>query len=304
MRPFTSESPGSKTLQGKLLDLGPDRIVAMDAGGVDLQVLSLSSAGFEKIPSDVATGIARGANSELAEAVKRHPTRFAGFGSVNLQDPAGAAKELERCIEHLHFHGALLHGHNGGAFLDDSRFLPIWEAAAALGIPVYLHPAPPPQAVFDTYYRGLPGECGQALSIAGWGWHVELGLHVLRLILSGLFDRFPEQQVIIGHMGEDLPFSLVRAATVLGPVAKHLKRTISEYFHDNIHVTSSGYFSQPPFLCALQVVGIDRLMYSIDYPFSSNMAGRAFLDSLSLSSRDMAKFTAGNAQRLLKLPTD
>ena len=268
----------------------------------DLQVLSLSSAGFEKISSDVATGIAHGANSELAEAVKRRPARFAGFASVNLQDPAGAAMELERCIKHLHLHGALLHGHNGGAFLDDSRFLPIWEAAAALGIPVYLHPAPPPQAIFDTYYRGLPGECGQALSIAGWGWHVELGLHVLRLILSGLFDRFPEQQVIIGHMGEDLPFSLVRAATVLGPTAKHLKRTIQEYFHDNIHVTSSGYFSQPPFLCALQVVGIDRLMYSVDYPFSSNMAGKAFLDSLSLSPQDRVKFIGGNAQRLLKLP--
>ena len=282
LQPLMPQTPGGKALGEKLRDLGSGRIAAMDEGSVDLQVLSLSSAGFEKISSDLATGFARGANDQLAEAIRQHPDRFAGFASVDLQDPSGAAKEIERCMQQLHFRGAMLHGHNGGAFLDDPRFLPIWEAAAALEAPVYLHPAPPPKAVFDTYYRGLPGDCGQALSIAGWGWHVELGLHVLRLILSGLFDRFPAQQVIIGHMGEDLPFSLVRAATVLGPTAKHLKRPITDYFHDNIHVTSSGYFSQPPFLCALQVVGIDRLMYSVDYPFSANTTGKAFLDGMSL----------------------
>ncbi len=303
IQPFLSDAPASKALQAKLLDLGSGRIAAMDEGFVDLQVLSLPSSGFEKIPSDVAAAVAENANDELARAIGCYPTRFAGFASVNLQDPQGAAKEFERCIEKLRFHGALLHGHIGGAFLDDPRFLPIWEAAAALNVPVYLHPAPPPKAVFDTYFCDLPGDCGQALSINGWGWHVETGMHVLRLILSGLFDRFPEQQVIIGHMGENLPFSLARAATVLGPTAKHLKRSIADYFHDNIHVTSSGYFSQPPLLCALQVVGIDRLMYSVDYPFSSNITGKAFLDSMSLSPADRNKFTSGNAQRLLKLPT-
>ena len=302
LQPLIPENPGASALRARLLDLGAGRIAAMDEGAVDLQVLSLSSAGFEKIPSDLATGLARSANDQLAEAITQHPQRLAGFASLDLQNPAEAAKEIERCMQQLHFRGAMLHGHNGGAFLDDPRFLPIWEAAAALGAPIYVHPAPPPQAVFETYYRGLPGDCGQALSIAGWGWHVELGLHVLRLILSGLFDRFPAQQVIIGHMGEDLPFSLVRAATVLGPTAKHLKRSIPDYFHENIHVTSSGYFSQPPFLCALQVVGIDRLMYSVDYPFSANTTGKAFLDALSLSPSDKAKFSAGNAQRLLKLP--
>ena len=301
IKPFTTETPGSKALKEKLLNLGSERLSAMDEGEVDMQVLSLSSAGFEKISSDVATGVAENANDELAAAVMRHPTRFAGFASVNLQDPAGAAKEFERCIEKLHFHGALLHGHNGGAFLDDPRFLPVWEAAAALGVPIYLHPAPPPRQVFDTYFGGLPGDSGQVLSMNAWGWHTELGLHVLRLILSGLFDRFPAQQVIIGHMGENLPFSLARAATALGPAAKHLKRPIAEYFHDNFHVTSSGYFTQPPFLCALQVVGIDRLLYSIDYPFSANMTGKAFLDSISIPPADLHKFAFGNAQRLLRL---
>ncbi len=301
IQPFLQDTPNARALQAKLLNLGAERIAAMDEGAVDLQVLSLPSSGFEKISSDVATGVAHSANDELAEAIKRHPTRFAGFASVNLQDPQVAAKEFERCIQQLHFRGALLHGHLGGAFLDDPRFLPIWEAAASLAVPVYLHPAPPPRPVFNSYYTNLPGECGQTLSINGWGWHVETGMHVLRLILSGLFDRFPRQQVIIGHMGENLPFSLQRAATVLGPIAKHLKRPVAEYFHNNFHVTSSGYFSQPPFLCALQVVGIDRLMYSVDYPFSANVTGKAFLDSVALSPVEKAKFASGNAQRLLKL---
>ncbi len=298
---FLPNTPAANALQAKLVDLGQERIAAMDAGAVDMQVLALPSSGFEKIPSDTATHVVHNANDELAEAIKRYPTRFAGFASLNLQDVSTAVREFERCIQQLGFHGAMIHGHTGGAFLDDARFLPIWEAASTLQVPIYLHPAPPPRPVFEAYYTALPGDCGQALSINGWGWHAELGMHVLRLILSGLFDRFPAQQVIIGHMGEDLPFSLVRAATVLGPAAKHLKRPIAEYFHSNIHVTSSGYFSQPPFLCALQVVGIDRLMYSVDYPFSANTTGKAFLDAISVSPSDREKFMGGNAQRLLKL---
>ena len=300
---FMPDTPASKAVQVKLLDLGEGRLAAMDEGGVDMQVLSLPSSGFERIASDKATHVARNGNDRLAEAVRQYPSRFAGFASLNLKDVAAAAKEFERCIQTLGFHGALLHGHTGGAFLDDPRFLPIWEAAGALGVPLYLHPAPPAQPVYDVYYKGLPGDCGQALSINGWGWHAELGMHVLRLILAGLFDKFPSQQVIIGHMGEDLPFSLVRAATVLAPTAKHLKRPIADYFHSNIHVTSSGYFSQPPFQCALQVVGIERLMFSVDYPFSANTTGRAFLDAIPLSKSDHEKFACGNAQRLLKLPT-
>lgn len=295
------KTPASMALQVKLLDIGDERIEAMDAGSVDMQVLSLSASGFEKIDSATASAVVKDANDRSAEAVRKYPTRFAAFANVNAQDPSGAAKEFERCVQQLGFRGAILHGTTGGTFLDDRRFLPIWEAANALNVPIYLHPAPPPKAVFDAYYQGLPGDSGSSLSIAGWGWHAETGMHVLRLILSGLFDRFPSQQVIIGHMGEDLPYSLARAAGVLGPVATHLKRAIPEYFHDNIHVTTSGYFTQPPFRCALEVVGIDRLMYSIDYPFSPNSKGKAFLDDLSLSAEDMEKFVGGNARRLLRL---
>jgi predicted TIM-barrel fold metal-dependent hydrolase len=294
-------SPSMAPLQAKLIDLGPGRLAAMDAGSVDMQVLSVAALGLDLLDSDTATDLMHDANDELAAAVTANPTRYAGFANVNLLDPTGAAKEFARCMQTLKFKGALVNGHTGGAFLDDPRFLPIWEAAEALSAPIYLHPAPPPKAVYETYYTGLPGELGHMLSIAGWGWHVELGLHCLRLILSGLFDRFPDQQVIIGHMGEDLPFSLARADSVLGRGAKHLKRSIPEYFHQNFHVTTSGYFTLPPFQCALDVVGIDRLLYSVDYPLSDNTTGKDFLDSLSISPEDRAKLTHQNAMNLLDL---
>ena len=300
----TSSAPvlaGVRAMREKMLDLDAGRLAAMEEGGIDMQVLSMSSFGFERLDTATASAILHDANDEVAAAVRRHPTRFAAFANLNLRDPADAARELERCVGSLGFCGAILNGHTGGAFLDDPRFLPIWEAADALQVPVYLHPAPPPQAVADVYYAGLPGETGQVLSLAAWGWHTELGLHVLRLILSGLFDRFPRQQVIIGHLGENLPYSLERASTRLSPSTGYLKRSISDCVHQNIHITTSGYFSPPSFLCALQVIGIDRLLYSVDYPFSDNTTGKAFLEQISLSPADFAKFTFENAKHLLKL---
>jgi len=197
----------------------------------------------------------------------------------------------------------LLDGTTGGLFLDDPRFLPVWEAAAALRVPVYLHPAPPPEKVREVYYSGLPGDLGMLLSIAGWGWHAETGLHTLRLIVSGLFDRLPDLQVIIGHMGEGLPYALARSSSVLSRAAPHLRQPVSDYFRSNIHVTTSGYFTQPPLRCALEVIGIDRLMFSVDYPFSPNTNGRAFLDGLAgiLSPEDHATLSHRNAEKVLKL---
>ena len=298
---LTSGGSADGVMKAKLLNLGDERIADMDEGGVDMQVLSLASSGFEVLGSDQASFIAKEANDRVAEAVNKHSDHFAALANLNLKDIPFACKELDRCIQQLGFRGAIAHGTTGGGFLDEPCFLPFWEAANALQIPVYLHPAPPPPAVYETYYKGLPGACGQALSINGWGWHTETGLHVLRLIVSGLFDRFPSQQVVVGHMGEDLPYSLARAAGVLTPVAGHLQRSVSDYFHSNVHVTTSGYFTNPPFECALKVVGIDRLLYSVDYPFSSVTKGQAFLDALSLTEADRKKFVGDNAKRLLKL---
>jgi hypothetical protein len=298
---FVPNTEAMAAIQAKLVDLGAGRIAAMDEGSVDVQVLSVGGLGIERLAAADVTALLHGANDELASATQAFPSRFAGFASLNLAEPEAAAKELERCVRQLGFKGALVNGLNGGAFLDDPRFTPIFEAAQSLQVPIYLHPAPPPKPVFDAYFTGLPGTVGQLLAIAGWGWHAELGLHVLRIIVSGLLDRFPEQQIIIGHMGEDLPFSLARAVSVIGGAAKHLERSVPEYFHHNFHVTTSGYFTLPPFLCALEVVGVDRLLYSVDYPYSPTTVGRSFLESLPVSPADRLKIRQTNAEALLKM---
>ena len=294
--------PQMAALQPKLLDLGQGRIAALDEAQIDLQVLSLAAMGFDALEPATATLLAQDVNDEAAAAVAAYPTRLAAFASLALKEPEAAAKELERCIQKLNFRGALLDGTTGGLFLDNPRFTPVFEAAVALNVPIYLHPAPPPESVFDTYFTGLPEGVGHMLSIAGWGWHAETALHTLRLIASGLFDRFPTLQLIIGHMGEMLPMALARTSLALSHVAK-LRQPLAEYFQTNIHLTTSGYFTQPPLRCALDVVGIDRMMFSVDYPFSANTKGRAYLSELEqvLSAEDLAKLTHGNAEALLKL---
>jgi uncharacterized protein len=298
---YDSGPPALQALQQKLLDLGGGRIADMDEAGVDLQLLSLAALGMDQLDAATATPLLCDVNDELAAAIQAHPKRFAGLATLAMQDPASAAKELERCIDTLGFKGLILDGTTGGEFMDQPKFLPVFEAANALKIPIYLHPAPPPKAVKNVYFSGLPAETAHLLSIAGWGWHAENGLHTLRLIVSGMFDRFPDLQIVIGHMGEGVPYALARSSSVLGAVTKHLQRSVEEYFRHNFHVTTSGYFTVPPFQCALDVVGIDRLMYSVDYPFSPNTRGRDFLNALSLADTDYAKLTHGNAEALFRL---
>lgn len=314
--PNAAVPPQIAALLPKVLDLGAGRIAAMDESAIDLQILSLAAMGFDSLDAATAIPLARDINDELAAAIRANPSRFAGFAALPLKDPTAAAAELERCITQLGFCGALLDGTTSTAgapalhaspsdpaslFLDDPRFLPVFEAAAHLNIPIYLHPAPPPAAVQHAYFSGLPGQSGNLLSIAGWGWHAETGLHTLRLILSGLFDRLPALQLIIGHMGEGLPYALARSSGILSNAAPHLRQPVAEYFQTNIHITTSGYFTQPPLQCALEVIGIDRLMFSVDYPYSPNTRGRTFLNEINLAPEDLARFTHRNAEQLLKL---
>jgi uncharacterized protein len=289
-------------MDANLLDLGAGRIAAMDEGGIDLQVMSLVAFGLEGLNAADGTAVAREVNDELAAAVSAHPDRLAGFATLALKDVGEAAKELERCIRGLGFCGVMVNGLVDGRFLDDARFLPFFEAAAALDVPVYLHPAPAPETVREAYYSRLPGEMGRMLSIAGWGWHSETALHTLRLIVSGLFDKLPALQLIIGHMGEGLPFALARSSGMLSGPAK-LKQAVAEYFKTNIHLTTSGYFSLPPLQCALDVVGIERMMYSVDYPFSANTKGKDFLEKVAgmLSPAEIEMLAGGNAARVLKI---
>lgn len=290
-----------KPVESKLLDLGQGRIADMDAAGIDLQVLSLTWAGLDRLDGATATALAHNANDRLAAAVREHPKRFAGFAALALQEPEKAAAEFERCVRALGFKGALVHGTTRGMFLDDPQFTPLFETAQALDVPIYLHPAPPPKPVEEAYFGGLPGQLGFFLATAAWGWHAEAGMHSLRLIVSGLFDRFPKLKLIIGHMGEDLPFSIARAEAVLSRETKHLQRRVGEYFQQHFHITTSGYFTVPPFQCTMEVVGADRILFSVDYPYSPNTVGRTFLNSLPISPEELGKISGGNAERLLKL---
>jgi len=307
MRRSTSNQGGSSNaglaaeLQAKMADLGSTRLKDMDAGGIDLQVISHTTSGIVPLPGSEGVRLARDANDQLAAAVAVHPTRFAGFATLPMAEPEAAADELERTVRSLGFKGAMINGTTNGRFLDDPSFLPILERAVALEVPIYIHPAVPPAAVRVAYYTGFDPAVNFVLSTAGWGWHSEVGIHALRLILAGVFDRLPGLQIIIGHMGEMIPFMLARINNVLTPVAKNLQRSVPEYFLQNFYITTSGFFTGPPLLLAMQILGADHIIFSVDYPYSTNEQGRAFLDSASISPADKEKISHVNAERLLKL---
>ncbi len=287
--------------QAKLGDLGSTRLKDMDVGGIDLQVISHTVSGVVLLPGSEGVRVAREANDQLSAAVATHPDRFAGFATLPMTDPEAAANELERAVRSLGLKGAMINGTTNGRFLDDPSFLPILERAVALNVPIYVHPGVPPVAVREAYYSGFDPAVNFSLSTAGWGWHSEVGIHALRLILAGVFDRLPTLQIIIGHMGEMIPFMLARINDVLTPVAKHLQHTVPEYFLQNFYITTSGFFTDPPLLLALQIMGADRIIFSVDYPYSTNEQGRVFLDSASISPADKEKISHLNAERLLKL---
>jgi predicted TIM-barrel fold metal-dependent hydrolase len=285
----------------ELLDLGDRRIAAMDEAGVEVQIISTRAPAVQNLVASVAVPLARESNDVLAAGVSAHPERFVGIASLPTPDPEAAAAELERCVNQLGFKGAILHGHTNGRFLDRPEFTPVFEVAVALGVPLWLHPTAPPAAVFQAYFSDLEPRAAAMLARAGHGWHAETALHALRMILGGVFDRFPELQVLVGHMGEGLPFSLHRSDVALRPASGHLHRTVAECFLENFYVTTSGYFTMPPLQCALSVVGADRILFSVDYPFSPLKKGVEFLRDAPIAPEDRAKIAHRNADRLLGL---
>ncbi|MBO0683853.1 MAG: amidohydrolase [Candidatus Dormibacteraeota bacterium] len=285
----------------KLTDLGEGRIAEMDAAGIDVQVLSLLAPGAQAFGAADAAARAREDNDRLAGAVSRHPDRLAAFASLPTADPRAAAVELERTVNGHGFKGGIVHGQTEGRFLDDRRFWPILEAAEQLRVPIYLHPAPPPATVIETYYAGFAPAVSSNLSTGAWGWHIETGLHVLRLVLAGAFDRFPRLQIVVGHLGEALPFMLARTGNRLSPAVTGLPRTVQEYLRDHVHLSLGGFFSVSPFLNAMLEFGADRILFSVDHPLSSNQEGRAFLDAVPISPADREKIAHRNAERLLRL---
>jgi predicted TIM-barrel fold metal-dependent hydrolase len=294
----TAEAP--EGLTAKLIDVGEERLRVMDEAGIGMQVLSVVAPGSQQVPAEHAVDLSRRLNDRCAEAVSAHPDRFNALASLPTQDPAAAIVEAKRAITELGFCGVVFNGHTHGRFLDAPEFDELLGAIAELDVPIYLHPTYPPPEVADVYFGGLPEATGRALGSAAWGWHAETGLHVLRLASTGVFDRHPTLQVVVGHMGENLPFSLMRADAVLGK-ANPDARSVADVVRKHVHITICGYTTTPPLLCALQVFGADRIMFSSDYPFGDPLEHSTFLADAPISPADRNKIGYRNAQQLFRL---
>ena len=290
-----------KTLVEDLADLGEKRIGEMDAAGIDVQVLTLTDPGVQALEGTEAMELAQEANNFVFNAIQTYPERFAGFASLPISDPEAAANELERTVKENGFKGGLINGHCKGRYLDDNFFWPILERAASLNVPLYIHPTPPPQPVIDAYYSGFSPEVTYSLSTNGWGWHIETAVHILRLIFGGVFDQFPNLQIIIGHLGEALPFMLPRLDRNMNQDLTKLNRSVAAYLRENVYYTFSGFNFIPTFLDLYLQVGAERIIFSTDYPYASMAEARAFLDKIPVCSADKQRIAHGNAEKLLNV---
>jgi 2,3-dihydroxybenzoate decarboxylase len=286
-------------IRRRLDDLGKLRLKEMDEAGIDLQVISHGAPSTQRLDPETAVRLAHNANDRLAQAIAVHPDRFAGFAALPTSAPKAAADELERTVTTLGFKGAMVHGLTNGVFFDDKQFWPIFERAQALDVPLYIHPAAPHSAVVEAYYKDYVKDF-PALLTAAWGFTVETATHGIRLVLSGVFDAYPDVKIILGHMGEGLPFLLWRINHALSrpgnrPIA------FRDQFSKHFYITTSGNFSTPALLCSMMELGVDRILFSVDWPFVQNVPGTKWMHELQLSAEDKAKILSGNARRLLKL---
>ncbi|WP_245213896.1 amidohydrolase family protein [Rhodoferax sp. AJA081-3] len=280
--------------------MGSSRVADMDTAGITMQVLS--HGGYPQLlPAAHAIDLTRAANDKLAQAAQANPTRFAGFATLPWQAPEAAARELERAVNELGLKGALINGRPGDTFLDDARYAPILAAFDTLKVPLYVHPGLPLSAVQAPYYGGFERELGARLAMFAWGWHNEAGIQVVRMLLAGVFDRYPRLQVISGHWGEMVPFFLQRLEDSIPLEASGLQRPIVQTYREHVYVSPSGMLTLPHFQFIYSLMGADRILYSIDYPYQSLDGARAFIERLPVSRADKALIAHGNAERLLGL---
>lgn len=282
-------------------DLGAGRLRDMDEHGIDLQVVSYSSP-IQLTPADQAVALATAANDRLGAAVAANPDRLQGFAALPWQAPLAAVDELDRAVTELGLRGVLIVGRPGVTFLDDPRYEPVLAKLAELGVPLYLHPFHPIRQVQQAYYAGLPDAVSAEFSLGAWGWHHEAGVHLLRLILSGAFERFPALQVISGHWGEMVPFYLSRLDQVLSRHVTGLSATVSETFRAHVWVTPAGIVDEPHFRFVRDVVGVDRIIWSTDYPYVTMNGNRSFLEDADLTETERHQVMHGNAEALFRLP--
>ena len=282
-------------LLSKLESLSDERIQDLDKGNVSLQVISHG-------PGDIPSHICSAANDDLASAISKNPSRLAGFAMLPMSEPAAAANELERCVKQLGFVGALVDNHVNGQFYDDERFWPVFEKAQELDVAIYIHPSFASDSMMEHYKGNYDDSVATALSAHGWAWHTETGLHILRLFAGGLFDRYPKLKIVIGHMGEMLPFQLERIIPMSVGWGKR-DRDLREVWRNNIWITTSGLFTLPPLTCLLQTTSIDHVLYSVDYPFSANEKGLKFFEEIEksglIAGKDLEMFAFRNAENLL-----
>jgi 2,3-dihydroxybenzoate decarboxylase len=286
-------------VRSKLEDTGAERLAAMDAAGIDMQVLSHGSPSTQRMDPATGVRVARSANERLAELCRSHPDRFAGFAMLPTTDPAAAADELERCVTELGLVGAMIHGLTGPErlFIDDQRFWPIFERAAALGVPLYIHPARPHPTV-TKIYLGDYVESHPAVNAAGWGFTMETATAAIRIVLSGVLQEFPEVRLILGHLGETVPFLLWRIDLALNRPGND-GVPFAELFREHFHITTSGFFSDAALQCCIDEMGIDRLLFAIDYPFVPIEPGPKWMAESPLPDVDKRKILSENAERLL-----
>ena len=299
---FTERGPEMRNpaLQEQLYDLGAGRIQKMDEAGIDVQVVSHGAPSVQRMAAEVAVPLSRKSNDRLREAIGAHPGRLEAFAVVPTSDAKAGADELERAVTKLGFKGGMLHGlTKEGQFLDLKQFWPIYERAQALDVPIYLHPAVPHRAVIDAYYRDyleqFPG-----LQTAAWGFTVETATQGIRLVLSGVFEAYPRLKIILGHLGESLPFSAWRIDMALQRPGNR-SSAFRDCFREHFWITTSGNFSTPALVCCLLEMGADRIMFSVDYPFVPNPPGVKWMEGLPVSPDDRQKILSGNARRLLKI---
>ena len=298
----THQSPRAKFINDALQGLGDARIGHMDESGIDHQVIGLTAPGVQVFDPATASSLAVDANDQLAEACRKYPSRLTGMVAVAPHDPDNAVKEMERGVKKLGFRAVIINSHTLGHYLDEPQFEPVLAAAEALDVPIYLHPQTPPPTMIKPFLdAGLDG--------AVFGFGSETGLHMLRVITGGVFDRHPKLQFIIGHAGEALPFWLYRldymhGATVRSqryPFMKPLKHPVSHYLRNNVYITNSGVAWQPAIEFCQKVIGVDRVLYAMDYPYQYVPEEVGFCDAMTISGADKRPFFEGNARRVFKL---
>ena len=294
-------APGKSSPIELLAEIGEKRFKSMDDAGITHSVLSNSGPGPDLVPGPDGVTLAQKVNDYLADVVVKNPKRFTGFAALPMASADACATELKRAVKDLKMVGAMIHGTTQGRFLDHPSYDALLSAAVELDVPIYIHPNVPSLDIQKAYYSDLPEGTDRIVGTAGWGWHSEVAIHILRMVMAGTFDKHPKLKMIIGHMGEMLPVMLARLDEVAAADVAHLKRLPSRTIVDQVWITTSGIFSQPPFIAALQTFGIDRIMFSVDYPFAPDSRGRDFLNEVALAPADMAKLCHGNADALLKL---